>query len=286
MKQRIPWPIKVGFKLAFGAFRVDYRILKKLGLVEHGRMEDVAFARSVFRRHVESTLASQQARPHGCLLEIGPGDSVATGFLGRAADFESVVLVDVGAFADLDPTNLNRLAHAVGGCTMTDSATEAGDMKAALSAVGIFYLTEGVRSLAALAPESVHFSFSNTVLQHAARDEAPELIRLLGRAHARGTYSSHLVKFNDHFSGGFLNLKLSDRIMESRAVKRANLYTNRIDAGQFARLFESAGFRIVEVAVDFADEKLAPRQFQQTEQLIFATTANQALRASFTLHKP
>jgi hypothetical protein len=48
MKQSIPWPLKVGAKLAFGLLHVNYRSLKKLGLVEHGRMEDAAFARSVF----------------------------------------------------------------------------------------------------------------------------------------------------------------------------------------------------------------------------------------------
>jgi hypothetical protein len=283
MKQGIPWPFKVAMKLAFGALHVNYQALKKRGLVEHGKMEQQDFARSVFRRHVTDVLDSAPAR--GCLLEIGPGDSIATGFLARAAGFDSAWLVDAGAFAEIDAARLNRLASALApGVASFDPAASRAQCLEQLAHLGIHYETAGVRSLQRLPDASVQHSFSNTVLQHVHRAEAQHLAAELGRVHAPGSLSSHLIKFSDHFSGGFLNKRLPDRIMESGLVKRANLYTNRIDADVFGHWFDEAGLRIVRVAVDFADETLASCQVTDLAQLR-ESASRQILRAMFLLRK-
>lgn len=283
MKKGIPWPFKVAMKLAFGALHVNYQALKKRGLVEHGKMDQQGFARSVFQRHVTEVLGGAPAR--GCLLEIGPGDSVATGFLARVAGFDSAWLVDAGAFAQIDAVHLDRLASTLApGLARFDAAATRAQCLEQLAALGIHYETAGVGSLQRLADGSVQHSFSNTVLQHVHRAEVQELANELGRVHAAGSLSSHLIKFSDHFSGGFLNKRLPDRIMESGLVKRANLYTNRVDADAFGHWFEEAGLRIVRVAVDFADQTLASRQVENLAQLREAAS-RQILRAMFLLRK-
>src|SRR6185437_15020395 len=108
MKESIPWPVKFGTKLLLGAVRVDYRYLKRARIIEHGRMEETVFSRTVFNRHVITPLAARHRMPNGLLLELGPGDSVATGFLGRASGFAAVALVDTGVYADLRPSAVNR----------------------------------------------------------------------------------------------------------------------------------------------------------------------------------
>jgi hypothetical protein len=283
MKQRIPWPFKVAMKLAFGVLHVDYRWLKKRGLVEHGRMEEEGFARSIFQRHVTDALGG--AAPRGCLVEIGPGDSIATGFLARAAGFDSALLVDAGEFAALDPERLDhqRVALAPMLAPFEISATRAQVVER-LARDGIRYETSGVRAFERVASGSVHHSFSNTVLQHVHRADLPRLLAELGRVHAQGSLSSHLIKFNDHFSGGFLNKRLPDGVMESDLVKRANLYTNRVDADAFGNWFEDAGLSIVRVSVDYARAGRASVEVKDLAQLR-AVAADQLMRAMFVLRK-
>jgi hypothetical protein len=283
MKKGIPWPFKVATKLAFGALRVNYQALKKRGLVEHGKMEQQDFARSVYRRHVTEVMQGSRAR--GCLLELGPGDSVATGFLARAAGFDSAWLVDAGPFATMEPAHLDQLASALApGLARFDPATTPAQCQQQLADLGIHYETAGVQSLALVPDASVQHSFSNTVLQHVHRAEVPRLAAELGRAHAPGSLSSHLIKFSDHFSGGFLNKRLPDRVMESGLVKRANLYTNRLGADELGYWFKEAGLHIVHVALDFADETLASRQVTDLAQLREAAS-RQILRAMYLLRK-
>src|SRR5271156_1801622 len=99
MKRLLPWPVKFATKLVLGAAGVDYKRLKRAGVVEFGRMENARFASEIFHLHVLAPLQEWQVAPGGTLLELGPGDSVATGILGRAAGFSAVELIDAGSFA-------------------------------------------------------------------------------------------------------------------------------------------------------------------------------------------
>jgi hypothetical protein len=254
LKAVIPWPIKFGSKALIGLCRIDYRWLKRAGIVEFGRMEDVIFAADVFQRHVRTPYESQSLPlPGGTLLELGPGDSVTTGFIGRASQFQEVILVDAGSFADLRPAALTKLRGELlrAGLPVADLTADAAEQ---LPGLGIQYLTQGNRSLQSLAPGTVTHSFSNTVLQHVYRDELPELVRQLGRVHAVRTLSAHTINFTDHFSGGgFVNHKLPDWLMESWPVKHGNLYTNRVSLAQYCELFSAAHFALQSARVEFSD---------------------------------
>ena len=74
LKRLLPWPAKFTIKLAFGAAGVDYRLLKRLGLVEHGRMDHADFARQIFELHVAGPLRERHLSATGRLLEIGRGE--------------------------------------------------------------------------------------------------------------------------------------------------------------------------------------------------------------------
>ncbi|HEY4365965.1 MAG TPA: hypothetical protein VGN07_01920 [Steroidobacteraceae bacterium] len=259
MKERIPWPLKFSAKIVLGILRIDYKLLKRAGIVEHGRMERADFCRAVFDRHVDAPRYSCGAPAHGGLLELGPGDSIATGILGLRAGFSTVTLIDAGPFADLRRQALNGLFASLGATPRIDDDASPAQVLELLRGMGIAYLTQGAASLREVVPGSLQHSFSNSVLQHVYRDELPELIRLLGRAHAPDSYSSHSVNFTDHFSGGFVNRRLPDRVMESGIIKRANLYTNRLTAAQFVQAFEAAGFAVVRLVVDFLGAEPATR---------------------------
>lgn len=252
LKQRLPWQIKFAAKLLFGALRIEYRTLKRVHLVEHGRMEEAGFARDIFEQHVMGPCREAGITPHGTLLELGPGDSIATGVLGIQAGFAAVELVDAGAFADLTPRALEALFASLG-ARSPDLAVEARpeQVRARLRERGIGYHTEGVASLRRLPAASVSYAFSNTVLQHVFLDDLEPTVRELGRLQTPGSLCSHSVVFTDHFSGGYLNHRLPRWFMESSLVKRANLYTNRADTATYLKIFDAAGFAVRKLTVDF-----------------------------------
>jgi len=287
VKGRIPWPLKVLIKLGLGVARVDYPRLKRLGIVEFGRMEDPAFARAVFDLHVLGPMREFGLPAHGALLELGPGDSVATGALGRRAGFTEVQLLDAGAFADLRAASVKRLFASLGvdAPALPEEASRA-PLLAALDELGIHYRADGVRAFESIIAGSVGYSFSNTVLQHVIRAELPGLFGQLARVHAPGSMGSHLVNFADHFSGGFLHQALPDWLMESNAIKRAHLYTNRFSPEQILRLFEECGFTLERLTVDYFDA-IAPAQetFASAAEFLARSSQRRVLRAVYLIRK-
>lgn len=253
MKKGIPWPIKVGAKVGFAMLGLNYRLLKRAGLVEHGRMEDPKFAESVFERHVRAPQRSLGVIGSGVLLELGPGDSVFSGVLARQSGFERAVLVDAGQFADLRIATIAGLLTMIPGIREEISAAAStADVLAALERAGIAYLTEGTNSVRRLPPSSIGWSFSNSVLQHVVRVDVPGLINELARVHRPGSFTSHSINFTDHFSGGYLNQSLPNWLIESALFRRANLYTNRLRLAEYGTLFSAAGFALEHAVIEYS----------------------------------
>lgn len=250
-------------------------------------MEDGNFAKEIFDLHVRSPLRDANTSPAGTLLELGPGDSIATGILGRAAGFPSVALVDIGWFADLRPEAVNALCASLDPGKLTlDALSPREEVQEQLRLKGINYMVAGLDSLASIMPQTVGHSFSNVVLQHVDRDQLVELIRLLGQLHVIGSLGSHAINFTDHFSGGFVNHKLPDWVMESTLVKRANLYTNRVLLDRYFELFQAAGFEIIRVAIDlFSDRSTHPRVYASAEQCLLAVGSRRVIRALVRVRK-
>jgi hypothetical protein len=286
VKAAVPWPLKFGLKALIGLCRIDYRLLKRSGIVEFGRMEDVDFSRDVFRRHVQTPYVSLSLLvPAGTLLELGPGDSVTTGFIARSAGFAKVILIDAGDFADLRPASLTALRASLASAGIIVPEIAGPDVPHDLEMLGIQYLTQGTASLRTLEPGGLSHSFSNAVLQHVFRDELAELMQCLGRAHAPGTLSAHSIDFTDTFSGGFVNHRLPEWLMESQLVKRGNLYTNRVSLTRYCELFLSADFTVRRATVEFRDADAVAVDYHSAHDLIRAAESRQAQRAFVLLQK-
>lgn len=86
------------------------------------------------------------------------------------------------------------------------------------------YLTQGVRSLAHLPPNSVDFCFSNAVLEHVPKRDlaliAAELFRVLN---CNGI-CVHRVDLRDHLGGGLNNLRFSDATWEGKLCRSSGFY--------------------------------------------------------------
>lgn len=83
IKRHLPWWAKIGAKLVLSRVPAAYAVWQQMGLFRHGHMDTAQYALGVFSSHV------QRAGLGGGLagktvLELGPGDSVATALIAKA----------------------------------------------------------------------------------------------------------------------------------------------------------------------------------------------------------
>ncbi len=117
IKQSLPWWAKIGAKLVLSRMPAAYGLWQRLGLFRHGYMDTAQYAIGVFSAHVERAgLAGRLAGK--TVLELGPGDSVATALIA-AAHGARALLVDAGAFARLDVAVYRQLADALRAAGLT-----------------------------------------------------------------------------------------------------------------------------------------------------------------------
>ena len=250
IKSRLPWWSKIGAKLVLSRLPAAYAIWQRLGLFRHGYMDTAQYALGVFSSHVERAgLTGRLAGwPAGRLagktvLELGPGDSVATALIAKAFGARAI-LVDAGAFARPDIAAYRPLADALRTAGLAppplDNVKTLDDLLAACDAS---YLTQGLASLRAIADESVDLVFSQAVLEHVRKHEFLETQRALARLLKPDGVCSHRVDLRDHLGGGLNNLRFSERLWESPFFAGAGFYTNRIGFDGMLQAFEQAGFQ-------------------------------------------
>lgn len=243
IKSRLPWWSKIGAKLVLSRLPAAYGIWQRLGLFRHGYMDTAQYALGVFSSHVERAgLAGRLAGK--TVLELGPGDSVATALIAKAFGARAI-LVDAGAFARPDIAAYRPLADALRTAGLAppplDSVTTLDDLLAACDAS---YLTQGLASLRTIADESVDLVFSQAVLEHVRKHEFVETQRALARILKPGGVCSHRVDLRDHLGGGLNNLRFSERLWESPFFAGAGFYTNRIGFDGMLQAFAQAGFEV------------------------------------------
>ncbi|MEJ2032477.1 MAG: class I SAM-dependent methyltransferase [Deltaproteobacteria bacterium] len=244
----INWAFKIAAKLLLARLPIPYRTLKRLGVFGHGSMDSVEYPIKIFRLHAERAYPS--GVPAGLvLLELGPGDSVASALLGYAYGASRIYLVDVGAFASRDVMFYRTLAK-----RLQDAGLEVPELDKAVSLEDVLracnaeYLTDGLTGLRGLPCGSVDFVWSHSVLEHIRLREFAKVLRELQRILKPGALSSHNVDFQDHLGGALNNLRFPERVWESPLFATSGFYTNRIPAVRMHRMFAEAGFTIEEEA--------------------------------------
>ena len=237
-KALIPWRLKLGAKIALSRLPLHYGLWQHLQLFRHGQMTDLGYAERVFAGHAE--LIPPPTIGHApVLLELGPGDSLLSIFLGYRRGAGHTWLVDAGAFAVDEPAFYSAAAATLGigvGPWRTIAALCA-DCRGS-------YLTDGLASLRSLPSASVDFIWSQAVLEHVRRADfeatAVELRRVL---HPEGCMS-HQIDFRDHLGGRLNSLRFSHQTWDGPLFSKSGFYTNRLRLGEVVRAFESAGFAV------------------------------------------
>jgi SAM-dependent methyltransferase len=242
LKDAIPWYAKIAAKIVLSRLPVSYDLWRRSSLFRHGAMDRPETALLTVR----SVMAAARLGPRldgKAVLELGPGDSLATALIAKALGARETTLVDAGPFASREMAVYRALAAYLEGEGLRPPPL-GEDASAMLAASDARYLTEGVASLESLAPGGIDFAFSNAVLEHIRAHEFLPMMRALRRAMAPSGVVFHDIDLQDHLAYGLNNLRFSDKVWESPFMARSGFYTNRIGYGEMMGVFEQAGFSV------------------------------------------
>lgn len=252
VKDVVPWWLKIGIKIVLARLPIPYTFWKRLGLFEHGDMNQSQRALETFLEHAhtanvlnrEGSVPQLKTQGAGCVvLELGSGDSLFTAVIAKSLGASKTWLVDAGSFATTAmPLYTDLIDHLRQQGFQVPTAAPSQTFGALLKDCQAEYLTEGVRSLAQLPPNSVDYCFSNAVLEHIPKGDfallAAELLRVL----KPDGVSVHRVDLRDHLGGGLNNLRFTDTTWEGGVFRKSGFYTNRIRFGEMIALFDRTGF--------------------------------------------
>jgi SAM-dependent methyltransferase len=246
LARHVPWWMKLGSKLVLARVPLSYTAWRKLGIFRHGAMLDSDYALHVFEYHFKHARPAWTA--DRAVLELGPGDSLATALLARVHGAARTWLVDRGAYASPRIDHYRALVERL---QLDQPDRRAAQIPAFASLDAMLewsrarYLVDGLRSLSEIPDGSVDFSFSHAVLEHVRRDEFAATIRELFRVAAPGGLTSHRIDLRDHLGGSLHNLRFSRAWWESPLASSSGFYTNRLRMTEIVELFRDAGFNIL-----------------------------------------
>lgn len=242
----LPWWSKIGAKILLSRLPFGYSLWQKIGFFRHGAMDTSAYAIGVFDAHVaKAGLSGKLAGKR--ILELGPGDSIATAIIA-AAHGAQAVLVDAGAFvrSDVAPyLEVARVHREKFGSTLPE-ITSGDRIDSILSRCGAEYHTRGLASLREIKSGSIDLIFSQAVLEHIRRHEFLETMKECRRILKPGGIATHQVDLRDHLGGALNHLRFTEKTWESDLFTGSGFYTNRIQYSQMLELCTQAGFTVVE----------------------------------------
>lgn len=245
----LPWWAKIGVKIFVSRLPFKYNLWRKIGFFRHGKMDQVTYVQDVFDQHVQRAGLSNQLKGK-TLLELGPGDSIATAVVA-ACYGASAVLIDSGDYAIRDVRFYQDFANKLKGQGLdVPDFSEAESLEDILLICSARYLPNGIFSLQTIADDSVDLIFSQAVLEHVRRYEFLETMKECHRILRNDGVASHRVDLKDHLGGGLNNLRFRESIWESNFFVRSGFYTNRIQFSEMIKVFEQAGFNIESMNVD------------------------------------
>lgn len=204
-------------------------------------MGNYEYALEIFNRRVSSCTDDLDISGK-TILELGPGDSVATAIIA-ASKGATTILIDNGDYACKDPVFYVDLANFI---KFDRGSNHLHNFDSILAACNQSkYFTRGLDSLRQIQSKSIDFIFSNAVLEHVARSEFHQTIEELSRILKPGCMMSHEIDFRDHLGGLKNNMRFPHSVWESPFIKKSGCYTNRLTCSEILSVFHTCGFSII-----------------------------------------
>lgn len=244
LKQRVPWWSKMAGKIVLSRLPAGYRLWERVGLFVHGAMDRPDYAWRVVSEHIAR--AGWTGLAGRVVVELGPGDSLATALIAKTLGAQEIWLVDAGPFARMDLAPYVRLAAALRARGLIPPPVETfSGMDEMLRVCGARYETTGLGSLRQIPDHHVDLVFSQAVLEHIRLKEFDPLLSEMRRVLKADGVASHQVDLKDHLAASLNHLRFSEPTWESEFMARSGFYTNRLRMGEIVRRFQAAGFSTV-----------------------------------------
>ena len=268
------WILVLVLKVIFSRLKINYSFWRKIGIFRHGKMADSKYAMKIYEQHM-SRMTDASSYDGKVVLEIGPGDSVASGVFTYLRGGRSILL-DVGDYAQKDIKIYERLISegAVRGASSLIVFRSFPEM---LSSLNIKYLTDGLASLRSLDSNSVDFLFSNAVLEHIKLKEFEQFLLEMHRILKPDGLCSHRIDFKDHLGGGLNNLRFSNHWWESPLFSESGFYTNRLRYTDMIVKMTNSGFDVKVINKSTFIKPVLPRKYLAKE---FESCTDEALSIS------
>ncbi len=240
------WALKIATKVVLSRLPVRYGLWRRLGLFRHGRMDRIDYALKIFLLHVQRAFPA--GLPRGAsVLELGPGDSIASALIAAGHGAGQIWLVDAGDFASKDVTLYKALAEHLKrlGIAVPDLSA-CVHFEDVLTACRARYLIGGLASFEQIADRSVDLIWSHSVLEHIRKAELEDMLAAMYRVLRPGGQASHNVDYQDHLDHALNNLRFPHWLWESPLLARSGIYTNRVPALVMHQMFRQVGFDLME----------------------------------------
>lgn len=260
IKALIPWWAKIIAKLLLSRIPASYQLWQRFGLFKHGGMERPIYAYDVFTSHY-SRFDPHRLKKSFAVLELGPGDSLASALVAAAYGADTMHLIDTGPYARSDMAPYHQMID-----YLKEKGMEAPDLQGVhtlselLNRCRAYYGTDGINSLKEIPSGSVDFVYSQAVLEHVRKGEFAAMTRELRRIIRPDGMCSHRVDLKDHLGGALNNLRFPEALWESNFMARSGFYTNRINFKEMLRIFSDEGFSVDIVNVKRWDALPTPRR--------------------------
>ena len=237
------WRLKIFFKIILSRLPIKYSYWKKIKIFKHGSMDSLDYPINVFQSHIQH-LSKIRELKNSLIIEIGPGDSLATALLASCFGIKSV-LIDVGNYANKDINFYKKFSRYLATKEMyTVDISLLNNIEEMLEVCDSKYLTKGIESIKQIADESVDLIFSQAVLEHIRKSEFSEYFSEFYRVLKASRISNHQIDLRDHLSGALNNLRFSDRLWESNFFAKSGFYTNRIGYDEIYKIALNNGFKV------------------------------------------
>lgn len=240
------WLLKIFLKIIFSRLPIEQKIWRKIGIFRNGGMNQIDYSKKIFFGHLED-LKSFSDFNAPIILEIGPGDGLATAIYSRVYNSPKVYLIDVEKYAD---TNIKKYKDII--FSMKDeknfkdiNVSSLKNISDLLKEFNTSYLTNGLESFKKIENLSVDYIFSHSVMEHIRLSSLDEMIEEMNRVLKVGGLVSHNINYKDHLSDSLNNLRFSKKVWESKFFANSGFYTNRVPAVEMHEKFIESGFEII-----------------------------------------
>ena len=203
------------------------------------------YSKKIFFGHLEDLRVIKKIK-NPSIMEIGPGDGIATAIFAKKFDSPKVYLIDKEDYADKNISVYLKIIKSLDNNLLSKiDYRNIKNINDLLSAFNAYYLIEGLNSLKKIESESIDYLFSHSVMEHIRLSEVDEYIFEMNRVLKEGGLISHNINYKDHLDESLNNLRFPEKIWESDFFAKSGFYTNRIPAVEMHKKFSNSGFKLI-----------------------------------------